>query len=262
MSNGSGVFAGDRYKVPAVEALTADEWEIYSRVILGLTTAGIDFLVVGGFALYYHTGKWRQAKDLDFAVRPRDRWRARKVLLDLGLVDIFEDDPYDQGWIYRSIGEGVTIDLIWRMANYAAASDWSWRRRTIVSNAWFESAVETEFLGMPIKVVSAAHLIWMKIHIVWEKRCDWPHLAGIIRATGGELDWDLLLDVLEDEWRLLDGLISFYDEVCPGERHFVPDWLRRSLIDRRLTSLDTPGAPSRQLRFHHPEWLPEPHSAT
>src|SRR5437762_12574500 len=54
-------------------AISKSEWSAYRDAIIALRNAGVDFLIGGGFALATFTARWRDTKDIDFYIRPRDR---------------------------------------------------------------------------------------------------------------------------------------------------------------------------------------------
>ena len=48
-----------------------EEREVYRRALQALNAAGVPFVVAGAYAIYEHTGIYRQTKDLDLFVEPR-----------------------------------------------------------------------------------------------------------------------------------------------------------------------------------------------
>src|SRR5438045_3244483 len=84
-------------------AISKSEWSAYRDAIIALRNAGVDFLIGGGFALATFTARWRDTKDIDFYIRPRDRKAAMKALKNAGFADYYSKLKYDRKWIYRSI---------------------------------------------------------------------------------------------------------------------------------------------------------------
>lgn len=190
----------------------------FPRVLQALNDRQIPYLVHGGFALYFWSGFWRQTKDLDILVLPKDRHRAKRCLTEEGLGDLFKKKPYDRRWIYRGTVDDVIVDLIWQQPNKVGE----------VKDAWFERATSEELLGIPVKLISPADLCWMKLYILNEERCDWPHIINIWRGTRGALDWELLYESTDRQHvHLLGALIHLFDFVSPGEERTIPDWFRR-----------------------------------
>src|SRR6476646_7954049 len=62
------------------EALSQDQWTIYSKAIDAVRSSGVPFMLGGGFALASFTGRWRDTKDIDFYIHPRDRDRVIEAL--------------------------------------------------------------------------------------------------------------------------------------------------------------------------------------
>src|SRR5436853_7618650 len=104
-------------RVPAklrwAESISDSDWQIYSHAIQTLRSAGIRFLLGGGFALATFIGRWRNTKDIDFYIMPGDREAAISALTEAGFADYFPRLAYDRKWIYRSVRAEVIVDIIW-----------------------------------------------------------------------------------------------------------------------------------------------------
>src|SRR5262245_54411066 len=110
------------------ECISEEQWTVYQRVIADCRKAGIPFAAGGGLAIGVYTGLWRATKDIDLYVLPKDRERMWQILNNAGLVDYYDQLPYDRAWIYRSIQieNKVIVDIIWAMANHKAEVDERW----------------------------------------------------------------------------------------------------------------------------------------
>jgi hypothetical protein len=201
------------------ERIPADQWLIYQRVIEMAQAQGIRFALGGAFALATYTGYWRNTKDLDLYVLPQDR----DVMIDLvtraGLCDYHDQLPYDRGWIYRSVCEGVIVDVIWAMAN----------RRAQVDEAWLTRGPVVSMRGVHVHVVPVEEMIWAKIYILYRERCDWPDVFNMIYTTGTTLDWGYLLDRVGEDVALVRGVLSVFTWLCPGRAQALPSWLWQRL---------------------------------
>src|SRR4051812_41167440 len=91
-----------RFKFRWTKGIPEHEWALYARAIRHLRAAKIPFLVGGGFAFAAYTGRWRDTKDIDFYIDPKDRERTIRALSAAGFDDYFGQLPYDRKWIYRS----------------------------------------------------------------------------------------------------------------------------------------------------------------
>lgn len=204
-------------------AVSDEQWPLYRRAIDALQSAGITVLLGGGFAMATYTGRWRNTKDIDFYIRFEDRERAVQALSEAGFVDYFDTLPYDRKWIYRSTRDGVIVDIIWAMAN----------QRAQVDDLWFDNASSIAIREVPLKVVPVEEFIWCKLYILQRDHCDWTDVLNVLYATGPTIDWDHLLNRLEEDWPLLKALLTLYGWLCPRRAALLPETLRRRLdVDR------------------------------
>jgi hypothetical protein len=200
------------------EAVAAEDWRIYCLAIKALRKEGIPFMLGGGFALATFTGRWRDTKDIDFYIHPRDRDRAAKALIEAGFKDYFETRPYDRKWIYRSTRSGVIVDVIWAMAN----------QRAQVDNLWFKRASSIAVRGETLKVLPMEEFMWCKLYIMQRDHCDWTDVFNLLYAVGERLDWNHLIERLEEDLPLLKGLLLVYAWLCPcAARQLRPALWRR-----------------------------------
>src|SRR5512133_2616610 len=58
--------------------------EIFQKALRAMNRARVPYVVGGAFALHWHSGYYRQAKDLDFFVLPEDSGWAMRVLDGVG----------------------------------------------------------------------------------------------------------------------------------------------------------------------------------
>ncbi len=214
------------------KTISAEQWETYQSAIRAIRTAEIPFLLGGGFAMAGFTGRWRNTKDIDFYISKSDRARTIAALTAAGFRDYFDDLPYDRKWIYRSTRSGVIVDIIWAMAN----------QRAQVDAQWFENAPTISIRGETLKVVPMEEFVWCKLYILQRDHCDWTDVLNVLFAAGARMDWDRLLERLEDDWPLLKSLLTLYGWVCPRSAAELPESLRRRL------RLEKPEIPKRQKR--------------
>jgi hypothetical protein len=194
------------------EAIPQDQAHVYSAVLREANSRGIPFALAGAFAVGTYTGSWRNTKDMDLCILPRDRERMIQVLSDSGLRDYYDVLPYDRAWIYRSHGGEIIVDAIWAMAN----------QRTQFDDGWIKRGPETEFLGEKVRVLPVEELIWAKIYILQRQRCDWPDVLNIIHSRRDSIDWDYLLKRMGDDGLLLSGVLAVYQWLCPGDSKAIP----------------------------------------
>src|SRR5689334_6703815 len=143
-------------------AISEEEWDVYQSAIEVLRSTGVPFMLGGGFALATFAGRWRDTKDIDFYVLPKDREVVIAALSKAGFTDYFCQRPYDRKWIYRSVRFGVIVDIIWSMAN----------QRAQVDSEWFERSMPVVIRGERLQVVPMEEFLWCKLYIMQRDHCD------------------------------------------------------------------------------------------
>lgn len=201
------------------EKIPEAEWAVYERAIAALREVGHPFLMGGAFGVACYTGNWRNTKDIDFYIMPRDREEMIAALTRAGFVDYYDQLPYVRHWIYRAFKDGCIVDLIWAMAN----------QRAEVDEEWFERAKEITIHGEKLGVAPAEELLWCKLYVLQKDRCDWGDVITLIHALGDKVDWDHLVERVGDDLPLLLGLLNVYCWLCPGDDLKLPQQLRAML---------------------------------
>src|SRR5579862_5350888 len=202
-----------------VTAVTDEQWATYRDAIHALRESGIRFLLGGGFALATYVGRWRNTKDIDFYIMHEDREKAVAALAQAGFTDLFDRMPYDRKWIYRSTRDGLIVDIIWAMANQRAQTD----------EQWFTRAPAANVRGEPLGILPMEEFLWCKLYIMQRDHCDWTDVFNLIYAVGQHVDWDHLLERLEEDRPLLKGLLTVYGWLCPKQAKRLPESLRKKL---------------------------------
>ena len=202
-------------RLMGLERVSHEEWKLYQTVIRAVRSAGHHFALGGAFALATYTGQYRNTKDLDLFILPETRDTVIELLTRLGLHDYYDEQAYDRGWIYRAASNGTIIDLIWSTAN----------RRGTVDTAWLTRGPEVTIRGERVRVMPAEELIWVKLYILHRDRCDWTDVLNLLYAAGPTLDWEHLLQRVDEDWRLLAGGLSVFAWMCPGRAAALPRWV-------------------------------------
>ena len=203
--------------------------ELYEHVVAEAGARGIEFALGGAFAAAVYNGRWRDTGSLDLYVLPADRDEMVEVLSVCGMRDAFDQLPYDRGWIYRGTADGVTVNLIWGMAN----------QRANVDERWVECGPLVHFGGERLRIVPPEELIWSKIYVMQRDRCEWPDVLNLIHALGPHLDWRHLLERVADDAPLLKGVLAVFEWLSPDRAAGLPKWLWGALdraTERRLES--------------------------
>ncbi len=161
-----------------------------------------------------YAGLWRNTKDMDFYVRPRDRERMMQLLLDADLRDYYEKLAYDRNWIFRTYKADTIVDLMWGMAN----------QRAWVDDGWLQGPI-AEADGLEFRLLPPEEALWSKLYVMQRDRCDWPDSFNVLRGIGPQLDWKHLIRRTEKDARLLAGLLCVYAWLCPEGARELPEWI-------------------------------------
>jgi putative nucleotidyltransferase-like protein len=197
------------------ETISEEQWSVYQRVIARSRAAGLRFAVGGGLAVGVYTDHWRESKDIDFYVLPKDREIMQRVLTEAGLVDYYDQLPYDRAWIYRSVQGKIIVDVIWSMANH----------KIDVDERWILCGPEVTIRGETIRIVPPEEMIWAKLYVLQHDRTDWPDVLNMLYAQCEKLDWSHLLKRLGEDAALLYAILTIFRWLCPNLAQELPAWL-------------------------------------
>jgi len=202
-----------------MELIPDEQWAVYRDAIAAARTTGLPFMLGGGFALAAYTGRWRNTKDIDFYVLPKQRQAFIDAITEAGFVDYYGQVPYDRGWIYRGFRDGTIVDLIWSMAN----------RRAEAQPSWFEDSTSVEVRGEPLKVIAAEELLWCKMYVMQRDHSDWSDVLNLLYAVAPNLDWRRVLENLEEDLPIMRALLTLFGWLCPSRASELPESLKQRL---------------------------------
>lgn len=194
------------------DSIPDEQWDIFKCAIRATRNSGVPFVLGGAFSLATYTGRWRNTKDLDFFIQPTDRDQMVQVLSECGFRDYYDELPYERHWIYRSVQQGIIVDVIWQMAN----------RRAEVDEAWISRATTVVVRGEELPVLPAEEMLWGKLYVMQRERCDWGDVWNLIAAIGPSLDWDHLLVRLGEDVPLLRGALAVFEWLAPEKARELP----------------------------------------
>ena len=195
------------------EAIAPEAWETYQAAIQAVRDTGVEFMLGGGFALATYAGRWRDTKDIDLYIRPHERDRVVEALSRAGFEDYYRRLRYDRKWIYRSFKNDCIVDIIWAMAN----------QRAQVDDAWFTRPGSTvRIRGEELRVLPMEEFMWCKFYILQRDHCDWTDIFNLLYCNGNHIDWDHLLNRLDEDVGLLKGLLTVYRWLCPKMANALP----------------------------------------
>ena len=193
-----------------------EQWDVYLTAIHATRKTRTRFMLGGAFGLAGYTGRWRNTKDLDFFVLPSEKDAVIKALTEAGFTDYHEKLAYDRGWIYRAVKNDVIVDTIWSTPN----------RRTQVDEEWFKRARGIRLHGEELHLIPAEELLCIKAYVLQRDRCDWPDLINLLYVAGGELDWEHVMNRMEDDLPLHAGLLQVFNWLAPEKAGALPKQVR------------------------------------
>jgi hypothetical protein len=211
--------------------LHADQERLYADVLRLLNEQGIPYAVSGAFALQEHTGVKRPAKDLDIFLTAETASRALNLLSEHG----FRCEVCDPVWLAKAHRDDYFVDFITGMSNAALT----------VTDSWITRARQAVFLGVPTRILAAEELLASKLFVVRRERFDGADIAHIIYATGGQLDWNRILELAGAHWEMLLWTLVLYRYIYPAHTHFVPLLVWTQLVNRLMFRLLNPDPAAR-----------------
>ncbi|HEX5473080.1 MAG TPA: hypothetical protein VFX12_00350 [Vicinamibacterales bacterium] len=195
-----------------------EEREVYRRALQALDEASVPFVVAGAYAIYEHTGIYRQTKDLDLFFEPEAVVPAARALGAAGFVTRLED----LHWLAKAMVGERFVDLIYGMGNGVA----------LIDHGWLEHSRPGVLAATPVRIAPAEELIWHRLFISERHRHDMSDIVHLLLCLGDALDWERLITRVGEHWPLLLAQLQMFSYVYPGYRSNVPAWVMERLIEQ------------------------------
>jgi hypothetical protein len=183
-----------------------------------LSDAAVPFLVGGSHAFLEYAGIVRHTKDFDLFLRRDDVDRAMEALRAAG----YRTELTFPHWLAKAWQHDDFVDLVFNSGNGLCAVD----------DGWFDHAVETQVLGMPVKIVPCEELLWQKCYIMERERFDGADVMHLLRARADQLRWGHLLERFGERWPLLYAYLVLFSFVYPSEVRSLPAAVLEDLAAR------------------------------
>src|SRR5690349_8261731 len=212
--------------ISTLDASAQDTNTFYRRTLHVLSDAAVPFLVGGSHAFLEYTGIVRNTKDFDLFLRRDDLDRAMDALQAAG----YRTELTFPHWLGKAWQHDDFVDLVFSSGNGICAVD----------DGWFEYAVETQVLGMPVKIVPCEELLWQKCFVMERERFDGADIVHILRARAGDMSWARLLERFGDNWPLLYTYLLFFSFVYPSDAAALPGGVMDDLARRYAEMRATP----------------------
>ncbi|HEU4551342.1 MAG TPA: nucleotidyltransferase [Chitinophaga sp.] len=201
----------------------------YKQALLHLQESGVPFMLGGAFAMFHYTGIYRDTKDLDIFCSPKDYPSILKLFAAKG----YRTELTDVRWLAKVFSDEFFIDII-----FASVSN-----IFHVEESWFEYAPEVEFVEVKVRLLPPEELIYCKIYVQNRERFDGADINHILLRYGKELNWQRLLDRLDQHWHLLLAQLLIFQFVYPADyQDIIPKWLLDDLIRRTQEQYELPAA--------------------
>jgi len=200
--------------------------ELFREILGTLNHCQVPYTVSGAFALQFHTGIWRNTKDLDLFLPAKDVTSALQCLQ----AKDFMCEVRDPVGLAKAHRDGYFVDFITGMSNAVFTVDESWIRFSIPA----------VILGVSTRVLGAEELLVSKLFVLRRERFDGADVVHLIYATHGRLDWKRILYLVGDHWEVLLGALVLFRYVYPASSHYVPADVWQGLLDRFSQQLATP----------------------
>ena len=195
-----------------------DEREIYKRALAALNEAGVPYVVAGAYAIYEHTGIYRQTKDLDLFCEPKAVVPAMEVLKRAGFRTRLEQSH----WLAKALDDPFFIDIIYGMGNGLA----------LIDEDWYRHSKPAILAATQVRVAPPEELLWHRLFISERHRQDMADIVHLILTMGHQMDWNRLLAKTGEHWPLLLAQVQTFRYVYPGYHAQVPKWVLRELLER------------------------------
>jgi hypothetical protein len=197
------------------------EREVYKQALAALNEAGVPYVVAGAYAIYEHTGIYRQTKDLDLFCEPEAVVGAMRALRSAGFLPRLEQGH----WLAKAISRDNRdhfVDIIFGMGNGLA----------LIDRGWFDHASPAILAATQVRVAPPEELIWHRLFIHERHRQDMADIAHLVLCKGHLMDWRRLLERTGSHWPLLLAQLQMFRYVYPGYRDQVPGWVLDELLER------------------------------
>ncbi len=210
------------------------EREIYKRALRALNEHAVPYVVAGAYAIYEHTGIYRETKDLDVFVEPVHVVDAMRALKAAEFVSRLEQ-PH---WLAKAVFGKHFVDIIFGMGNGLAQIDGDWYR-------YSRPAI---LAATPVRVSPPEELLWHRLFIHERHRQDMADIVHLIACVGPAMDWHRIVAKTGEHWPLLLAQLQMFWYVYPELRRNVPDWVGEELLRRAEADLHRPRSGERVTR--------------
>ena len=192
--------------------------DFYRRTLEVLSDAEVPFLVGGAFAYAAYTDVKRDTKDFDLFLRERDLPSALEAVHRAGFVT----EMTHPHWLAKVFEGKESVDLIYRSGNGVS----------MVDDLWFARAVPGRALEMDVLLCPIEETVWTKAFIMERERFDGADVLHLFRSCAASLDWERLIHLFGDHWRVLFAHVILFGFVYPSHRNLIPERVIQTMVRR------------------------------
>lgn len=200
----------------------------YKDVMRVLYKNKLRFLVGGSLALAHYMHLPRRPKDLDIFLAKEEVEPILAKLEENG----YKTEMIHPHWLAKAYKDDLFIDFIFSSGNGVAKVD----------SSWYQNARSSKLFGVPVKLCAPEEILWSKAFIMERERFDGADIAHLLREAGDIIDWDRLMNLFGDHYRVLLAHVLLFDFIYPVEKQIIPNWVLSNLMDRvyadRLMAVD------------------------
>jgi len=205
-----------------------EQEQLFREVLTLLNESGVPYVISGAFALREHTGICRDTKDLDVFIPPENVGEAMAFLQGHG----FECEVADPVWLAKAHRGDFFVDLITGMSTGTIT----------VNQSWIERATPAEVFGIPVKVLGPEELIASKLFVTRRERFDGADIAHVFYGAHDKLDWNWLMELVGEHWKLLFWHLVLFQYSYPGQTDYIPREIWNDLLVRFRKEIENPDA--------------------
>jgi hypothetical protein len=199
------------------------EREVYKRALRALNSAGVPYVVAGMYAVFEHTGIYRQSKDLDVFVEPMHVIGAMRTLREAG----FRASLAQGHWLAKAYDGEHFVDVIFGMGNGLA----------LIDQDWYRYSRPAILAATPVRIAPPEELLWHRLFIGERHRHDMADIAHLLLTVGSSFNWRRLIAKTGEHWPLLLAQLLTFGYVYPESTGAVPRWVLEELLARAQVDL-------------------------
>lgn len=196
---------------------------VFAGWVALLQASGVPYALGGAYVTYAFTGAWRDTKDLDVFVEPRQL----RPLLDALRAAGFATEVRDPLWLAKAHSGRYLLDILFAVRH---------ARRLQVSATWFETCRPAEFLGVPTRLLGPEEVIASKVYVAARDRFDGGDIAHLVRALEGDIDWRRVVALIGGDDEIVLWHLLFCRFVYPELAELLPAELMERAFRRAMTN--------------------------